>query len=320
MASFPKAGPPGQEGPIGPAGPQGVQGPIGKEGQQGPDGKGTVGAEGPQGLAGPQGNVGPAGPQGNAGPQGIQGVKGDVGATGAKGETGATGAKGETGATPTTMPESGVVGLVADLAAKASKASLEAEELARTNADALLTPLTVAEAVARQGLPAKMWPALTGFQFKMNTTLQTVNLAKYVRFVPIRNMTVRGLTVVTTVAATANDNCAVGIRDTNGKTLLASSGSVAGKMNATAGRQDIDFTADLALEAGRAYYAGFQYGASIGGTAATLVNIETSGLFGIIGSAVGELISMTSTPTFPFATEPTPSATSTVLYTAVRER
>lgn len=297
------SGPEGPQGPTGPTGAEGVQGPEGKEGPQGPDGAGTVGAEGPQGPQGIQGVAGATGAQGiqgstgakgDTGAQGAQGIKGDTGAEGPKGSTGSTGAtgpEGPKGETPTTMPQSGVVGLTASL-----------------------------EALARQGLPEKLWPGVTGFQWKMNTTIQLVNVVKYSRFVPFKTMTVRGIRVVSTVAATANDNCAVGIRDTNGKTLLASSGSVAGKMNATAGPQDIDFTADVVLEAGHVYYVGFQYGATIGGTAATLVNIENSGTFALIGSAVGELLTTANTATFPFATEPTLSPSSTGLYMIVRER
>lgn len=312
MASFPKAGPRGFEGPIGPAGPQGVQGPTGKEGPQGPDGKGTVGAEGPQGPAGPQGNIGPAGPQGNTGAEGLKGAKGDAGVQGPQGEKGATGAtgaqglpgeKGATGATgpePTTMPESGVVGLVADLE--------------------LLRGWGFGE--------SKLWPALTappGFYTINSTTASALNAGRGLRFVPHRTMLARGLSFVVTAGATAPGTpSAVAIFDSNGKTLLAKSPEQSGELVQTTKRKDVDFVSDVTLEKGHVYYCVIQ----LGGTG----NLPTFVATNIGNAATVELLGNSSNPpnvisggfngmTFPNFTEPTSfGANTTVPMLWVRER
>lgn len=148
-------GPPGPEGPQGEQGPQGVKGDTGTQGSTGPTGAqgvkgdsgaaGATGAQGPTGPTGPTGekglkgdtgaqgekgstgSTGPEGPKGSTGSQGIQGEKGTTGSTGPEGPKGSTGStgpegpkgeKGSTGSTgpePTSMPESGVVGLTSDL-------------------------------------------------------------------------------------------------------------------------------------------------------------------------------------------------------------
>lgn len=103
------------------------------------------------------------------------------------------------------------------------------------------------------------------------------------RFSPSRAMAVTKLAVVTTVAATNDDPCAVAIYDSTA-TRVATSGAVSGKMNAAAGVQEISLTATYVLSPGQVYYAAFSYG-TVGGTAATLITVNYSsalvnGIFG----------------------------------------
>lgn len=122
-----------------------------------------------------------------------------------------------------------------------------------------------------------------------------------IRFIALESITVTKMAVVTTVAATNNDNCDVGIFSGDGVTLLGSAGSTAGKMNATAGVQTLNLTGSVALTAGTKYYAAFAYG-TVGGTAATLaVNFLPGSLATIMGTAVPTLIQSFQAAAFPIA-------------------
>lgn len=207
-----------------------------------------------------------------------------------------------------------------------ARENIGAAATSHTHAESDVTGLIAdLEQARRQGLPEKYWPALTDFQlFKPQSNLQTANSVHFLRFVcpPWRNLRVRGLTVITTIAATNNDECAVAMKDETGRRTLAGSGAVKEKMNATAGRLDIDFTEDVTLEAGRVYYPGFQYGA-VGGTAATMVTLEmqhAAGISGIFGSTGPNVYVSGPTTTFPFATEPALTAATTRVLMIVRER
>lgn len=347
MAQLPKAGPrgpdgpqgptgaqgapgtPGSEGPTGPKGAQGVQGPVGAEGPQGPDGEGTVGAEGPQG---PQGLQGAQGPQGT---QGAAGAKGDAGAAGAQG------IQGPTGPEPTSMPMSGVTGLVAALNAKEpSDSDLEAIAALETTAygRSLLTQANALKArealetnsmaqfetALRQGLPEKMWWGLTA-PFAFNTATAIEKEAKFTRFVPHRDIICRGVSIILSVAATANDECAVAMKGESGTATLAGSGAVLGKVNGSPGRQDIDFTEDVKLEAGKIYHPAFQYGVK-GGTAASIVtfNLVNNVITTVIDPAgaptSANRMTASNAPTFPFANTPSLTVSATAYAIIIRER
>ena len=134
-------GDPGDTGPEGPAGNDGADGIDGIDGAPGSNGApgadGATGATGPQGPTGPQGSPGPTGPkgdtgatgpQGDTGPQGIQGPTGPQGDTGPQGTAGpapsGTGYVRVTGgvldAAVSTIPQSDVANLTADLSGKAA--------------------------------------------------------------------------------------------------------------------------------------------------------------------------------------------------------
>jgi len=112
-------------------------------------------------------------------------------------------------------------------------------------------------------------------------------------------MTVTKMTFVTTLAATNNDNCDVGIFSADGTTLLGSAGSTAGKLNATAGVQTVSISS-LTLVAGTVYYAAFAYG-TVGGTAATLgINTTQAGNSGaLMGATLPNVMQAFQASAFP---------------------
>jgi hypothetical protein len=206
----------------------------------------------------------------------------------------------------------------------ASKAEVSTEQTRAKTAEA--ANALALELLQRGGLPEKFWPGLTlnGFPlYQASSIIPTAAQVSHVRFVPPRNMTVRGLSLGCLVIATANDPCAIALKAENGTTTLAASGAVEGKLNAAAGRVDIDFTADVALEAGKIYYPSFQYG-TVGGTAASLLAAEVRGnstaMAGMFGSTAPNLFVGTSGPAFPFATSPAPAASGSRVNVFVRER
>lgn len=293
------AGPQGIQGPVGPEGPQGPdgEGTVGAEGPQGPAGpQGAVGPAGPQGSIGPEGPKGAKGDTGAIGPkgeQGLQGVQGEKGAQGIQGEKGAkgdTGAAGPEGASGLTLYDAKGDILVGTADNAAAKLSLPGEDdlaliasggtvkygnpipkahiHAQTDVTNLIADL---ERPMRGGLPAKEWPGITAMVnfFGGSLLMTTTRATRASRFVPMRNMTVRGLGFVTTIVASENHECVVGIADSTGKVLLARSAATPGMLNSL-GRKNIDFTEDVALTAGTVYYPFFEYG-TVGGTTATLM-------------------------------------------------
>lgn len=123
-----------------------------------------------------------------------------------------------------------------------------------------------------------------------STVTPPANRAYFGRFVAPRDMTIALIAFVTTVAATNDDACDVGIYSSS-LARIVSAGATTGKMNATAGVQTISITA-TPLTKGTVYYAAFSYGA-VGGTAATLWSIGPAGANNgsiIFGSTVPSLI------------------------------
>lgn len=179
------------------------------------------------------------------------------------------------------------------------------------------------ETVWRQGMPEKFWPTLWDFRiWKFQASVQVAASVHLCRFKAPRNITARGLSFVTVVASTANDECAVVMKDETGKKTIASSGAVASKLNPTVARQDVDFTADVLLEAGKIYYPGFQYN-TIGGTAATILTAETqngNSVAGIFGTGPPNAYLGGPVTVFPWVGEPAFSIRQTGVFLIIRER
>lgn len=131
----------------------------------------------------------------------------------------------------------------------------------------------------------------------------------FVRFVPTRSFTASKITFAVSVAAGSNDNVDVGILDFTLSTVLASSGSTAGKLNAT-GNQTVSFTSTVTLVAGTVYYAAIGIG-TIGTTAAQLVTmnlgLNTTPFF--FGNSAPAVLAGRSASTFPIATPITQGGT-----------
>lgn len=113
------------------------------------------------------------------------------------------------------------------------------------------------------GQPGLHLPSLAG----SSTTVAGAARTFYERFVPSRPMTIIGVSVVTIVAAGANDTIEVGIMSAAGARLVTS-GAVAGKLNAVAGVQTVTLS-PIVLQPGTAYYLAVALTAP-GGTAAQL--------------------------------------------------
>lgn len=112
--------------------------------------------------------------------------------------------------------------------------------------------------------------------------------AQFVRFVPKRDMTVTMLAFNVSTAAGANDNVDVGIYN-SALTRLASSGLVAGQVNAT-GVKTVNLSASVVLRAGTVYYAALLVPA-FGGTAPAVGGVSLGatnnvGLFGLTAGLV----------------------------------
>lgn len=149
----------------------------------------------------------------------------------------------------------------------------------------------------------------------------TANRALFCRFVPSRAMTITKMAFVVQTAALSNDNCDVGIYAANGATLLKSSGSTAGKLNAL-GTQTLTLSSSLALTAGTVYYAAFAYG-TVGSTAAQLAGpwgASTTSLDSVFGESAPQKIGAFMNTNFPLATAAVFSASTPVVpWLAVRE-
>lgn len=159
------------------------------------------------------------------------------------------------------------------------------------------------------GYPGLIVPP-PGVPMSTSTLVPATNAAYYVRFVaPYTGFVCKSVNVITTVAATKNDLCAVALFAADGETILANSGSVAGKMNATAGTQNIPFASKYeGTVGGTVYYLAFQYQIVEAGTAATLSSaaLNNSKIVQILNGSAGNILfsQPASPPTFPFATTP----------------
>jgi len=132
-------------------------------------------------------------------------------------------------------------------------------------------------------------------------TVGTASRAYAIRFRCPVSITITKIAFGTTVAATTNDNCDVGIFSSDGTTLLRSSGSTAGKLNAAAGVQTVTLTSGIALTAGTIYYVAFAYG-TVGGTAATIAMTNYAGqIVSLMGSAMPNLEQGIQAAAFPLA-------------------
>jgi hypothetical protein len=185
------------------------------------------------------------------------------------------------------------------------------------------TRKTQADFWARAGLRSKEYWAPTA-PLAFAAFALTASNASFLRFVPHRAMTVRGLSFVTTVVAGANDKCAVAIYDSTG-TRLAVSAEKEGLLNAT-GRKDVDFTADVALTAETEYYAALQPG-TFGSTAASVFGVNLNNAFGVQlygpteANKFNGVIMASAAPTFPFASAlGTPAVVAARPALIVRER
>lgn len=136
----------------------------------------------------------------------------------------------------------------------------------------------------------------------------TASRAYIARFVAPKTMTITKIAFQLTNAAGSNDNCDVGIFDASLTTLLGSSGSTAGKLNAAPGPQTVNLTGSVPLVAGTVYYAAFAMG-TIGTTAAQIAfttgSIAAPVLF---GATAGNIAQAVQSSAFPLAAPFTPSA------------
>lgn len=112
-----------------------------------------------------------------------------------------------------------------------------------------------------------------------------------VRFVPVVDMAVTSIAFVVTTAASVNDSVDVGILAADG-TLLNSSGSTAGKVNAT-GAQSIAIPS-TAIKAGSSYWLCISCG-TIGGTAAVVTALNGANSNSNVASVLAPTIAATPT-------------------------
>lgn len=113
----------------------------------------------------------------------------------------------------------------------------------------------------------------------ISTALSTANRLYVARFVPVRDILCARIGFIVSVAAGSNDNCLVGIYDSNGATLLASSLSTASKLNST-GLKAVDLQTPYRLLAGFTYYVGHKI-ETIGGTAASVIQASFGNNLGV---------------------------------------
>lgn len=136
--------------------------------------------------------------------------------------------------------------------------------------------------------------------FFMSNIVATASRAYAVRLVPRRNLTVVKIGFVTTLAATNDDACDVGIYASDLATKLVSAGATTGKMNATAGPQSITVSS-TALTAGTTYYLAFSYG-TVGGTAGRLLMADYNSIANapaIYGNTAGKREMFTKAASHP---------------------
>lgn len=145
-------------------------------------------------------------------------------------------------------------------------------------------PQTMPQYDKDNGNAGLLVPTSRGWAF--NTRSLTANRCYYQRFVPSRNMTIVSAAIDVTVAAGANDDCAVAIYSSGG-TRLATSGAVASKLNST-GVKTVSLSASLTVIAGTVYYLAFSVG-TFGGTGASVLGCGFSDVNGtsLFGSTMG---------------------------------
>lgn len=210
--------------------------------------------------------------------------------------------------------------------AAAIRAISEAAAATHTHAEADVTNLVAdLDRLYRSGFPSKEWPGLTTPQLAGLTSNQitTTRAIRGSRFIPWRNLKARGLSFAITVLASKADECAVGILDETCKNLVAISTAQAGLLSGSTGRKDVDFTADVELEAGKTYYPFFQYG-TVGETGATFAMFSSNNgsLAQLLGTDAGLALYVNGTAAnFPATGLTTPQfSQSNAPYLIVRER
>jgi hypothetical protein len=113
------------------------------------------------------------------------------------------------------------------------------------------------------------------------------NFLYFGRFVAPKAMTAKSIRFGLMTSASINDSCAVALYDSTG-TQIATSGTIAGKLNAAPGPQSITVP-DTALTAGSIYYAALWF-STIGGTAATIAGsgyVASNGAPNLAGTGIG---------------------------------
>jgi hypothetical protein len=105
------------------------------------------------------------------------------------------------------------------------------------------------------GLPGLIVPDGRNQHFSIGTLTVAARVARFVRFLCPRSMTIGSIAFEVTAGAGANDGIDCGIYGEDLTTLLRSSGEVLGLMNSGAGIKTVTLTAPLTLEAGRVYHA-----------------------------------------------------------------
>lgn len=130
-----------------------------------------------------------------------------------------------------------------------------------------------------------------------------------IRFVAEKSMTFTQIAFFLTVAASANDNCDVGIFDSTLATLIGSAGSTAGKLNGSLGVTSVPLAgAGAKVRQGKVYYACFASGPQ-GGTAASVAmtsfgaGSNMARFFGVTAGLIDQTFNNAEFPlAAPFAT------------------
>jgi hypothetical protein len=137
----------------------------------------------------------------------------------------------------------------------------------------------------------------------------SANNGRISRFVPTRNMRVKGIGFHVSTAAGANDNFDVGIYD-SALAKIVSSGATAGKLNST-GKKRIDIT-ETTLIAGQAYYIAGSVG-TLGGTAAQIAQANFTQAFvaAFFGATAGLVEADAAATIHPLGATITPAGGST---------
>lgn len=140
----------------------------------------------------------------------------------------------------------------------------------------------------QDGLAGLIVPTARGWNAA--TVVASADICRSVRFRPHRALTVASMSFVVTSAATNNDNVQVGIYDSTGATLLASSSVTAGGTTST-GRKTVNLTANYTVLPNTTYYATLAYD-YVSGTGATVGSVALTSTFNAIiaGSGAGSIL------------------------------